>query len=119
MKRLKSNYVDNCLIGCVYGFNSSSYDINVIKKYLPQVLMKHSKIFGNVSTSEKLWIRLIEEELGRGVEQNKRIAPYNVDAYDGESNTVYEFRGCFFHGCSKCYKPSDVNPLTETQCRFI
>jgi hypothetical protein len=41
----------------VYGFNSTSYDINVIKKYLPQLLMKHNKKHGNVSKSEKLWIR--------------------------------------------------------------
>lgn len=25
----------------VYGFNSATYEISVIKKYLPQVLMKH------------------------------------------------------------------------------
>jgi hypothetical protein len=43
----------------VYGFNSSSYDLNVIKKYLPQVLAKHSKMQGNISKSEKLWIRSI------------------------------------------------------------
>jgi hypothetical protein len=97
-------------------FNSSSYDINVIKKYLPQVLMKHNKKFGNVSKSEKLWIHSIEEELGRHVEQNKRIAPYNVHGYDEESNTVYEFNGCFFHGCSKCYKMSIL--LQETQWAF-
>jgi hypothetical protein len=70
--------------------------------------MKHNKKFGNVSKSEKLCIHSIEEELGRDVEQNKRIAPYNVDGYDEESNTVYEFHGCFFHGCSKCYLTGDA-----------
>ncbi|OAJ39748.1 hypothetical protein BDEG_23574 [Batrachochytrium dendrobatidis JEL423] len=103
----------------VYGFNSSSYDINVIKKYLPQVLMKYNKKHGNVSKSEKLWIRSIEEELGRNIEQNKRIGRYNADGYDGETNTVYEFNGCFFHGCRKCYHPDDVNPHTGDKMNVL
>ena len=69
---------------------SEGDDINVIKKYLPQVLMKHNKKHGNVSKSEKLWIRSIEEELGRNIEQNKRIGRYNADGYDEETNTAYE-----------------------------
>ena len=26
-----------------------------------------------------------------------------VDGYDAETKTVYEFHGCFFHGCPKCF----------------
>ena len=26
-----------------------------------------------------------------------------VDGYDASTNTVYEFHGCVFHGCPKCY----------------
>ena len=32
----------------VYGFNSNSYDLNVIKKYSPQILAKQSKKQGNI-----------------------------------------------------------------------
>ena len=28
---------------------------------------------------------------------------YNVDGFHKESNTVYEYHGCIFHGCRKCY----------------
>ncbi|OAJ37314.1 hypothetical protein BDEG_21349 [Batrachochytrium dendrobatidis JEL423] len=35
-----------------------------------------------------LWIRSIEQELGRDIEQNKTIAKYNVDGYDDKTNTV-------------------------------
>lgn len=28
---------------------------------------------------------------------------YKVDGYSKETNTVYEFNGCFFHGCPSCY----------------
>ena len=36
---------------------------------------------------------------------------YKVDGYDEENKTVYEFNGCYFHGCQKCYGPMDVNKL--------
>ena len=28
---------------------------------------------------------------------------YNVDGYHAASNTVYEYHGCIFHVCRKCY----------------
>ena len=111
-KRSRSQLLDWLDVLPVYGFNSSSYDINVIKNYLAQVLMKHNKKHGNVSKSEKLWIRLIEEELGQNIERNKRIGRYNADGYVEKTNTAYELDGCFFHGCKKFYKPDDINPLT-------
>ena len=29
-----------------------------------------------------------------------------VDGYDAETKTVYQFHGCFFHGCPKCFPNS-------------
>ena len=34
---------------------------------------------------------------------------YKVDGFCEETNTVYEFCGCFWHGCPNCYKPNIVN----------
>ena len=28
---------------------------------------------------------------------------YNMEGYHAASNTVYEYHGCIFHGCRKCY----------------
>ena len=28
---------------------------------------------------------------------------YNVDGFHADSNTVYEYQGCIFHGCKRCY----------------
>ncbi len=40
-----------------------------------------------------------------GGEQAIRIAgrAINVDGYNHEHKTVYEFHGCFFHGCPSCF----------------
>ena len=27
---------------------------------------------------------------------------YTVDGYDADSDTLYEFQGCFWHGCPNC-----------------
>ena len=31
-----------------------------------------------------------------------RIGPYLVDGYDPNTKIVYEYNGCWFHGCSQC-----------------
>jgi hypothetical protein len=36
-----------------------------------------------------------------------------VDGYDKKTNTVYEFHGCIWHGCPRCYKPDYVNPINH------
>ena len=38
---------------------------------------------------------------------------YKVDGFCEETNTVYEFYGCFWHGCPKCYKPNIVNSKNQ------
>jgi hypothetical protein len=38
-----------------------------------------------------------------------RIGKYNIDGYDSETNTVYEFYGCFFHGYPRCYTTKDAS----------
>ena len=37
-----------------------------------------------------------------------RVGPQRVlvDGYDASTNTVYEFHGCLWHGCPKCFKNS-------------
>lgn len=32
-----------------------------------------------------------------------------VDGYCEETNTVYQFHGCFWHGCPKCFDPDRIN----------
>ena len=41
---------------------------------------------------------------------------YTVDGYDEETNTVYEFQGCFFHVCRTCY-PNRTEPHSRLENR--
>ena len=38
---------------------------------------------------------------------------YRADGYCRETNTIYEFDGCYFHGCPCCYDPNDTNTICK------
>ena len=57
---------------------------------------------------------------------------YTVDGYDVHTNTIYEFQGCFWHGCPACYpnrgeshrrledrSPKDVYQCTQKKLHFL
>jgi hypothetical protein len=38
---------------------------------------------------------------------------YKADGYCPIMNEIIEFHGCLWHGCPKCFSPSDINPKTK------
>ena len=38
-----------------------------------------------------------------------------VDGFCKSTNTVYEFQGCFWHGCEKCYTKDTINPWNQVE----
>ena len=36
-----------------------------------------------------------------------------VDGFCKKTNTVYEFQGCFWHGCQLCYTQDRINPVNQ------
>ena len=42
----------------------------------------------------------------------RELPHYSVDGYCAETRTVYEFLGCYYHGC-KCQPFRNVKPLTS------
>ena len=36
-----------------------------------------------------------------------------VDGFCKKTNTVYEFQGCFWHGCQHCYTQDRINPVNQ------
>ena len=43
--------------------------------------------------------------------REKRIGKLPVDGWCAEARTAYQFHGCFFHGCPKCYDQTEINSL--------
>ena len=46
--------------------------------------------------------------------KEKRVGPYLVDGYDAQTDTAYEFDGCYYHGCP-CISTANK---TERQITF-
>jgi hypothetical protein len=38
---------------------------------------------------------------------------YKVDGYNVKTNTVYEFHGCYWHGCPLCFSPVETNKTNK------
>jgi hypothetical protein len=42
-----------------------------------------------------------------------RVGNYYVDGFDASSKRIFEYYGCFFHGCGKCFDGDLKNPQTR------
>ncbi|XP_074648849.1 uncharacterized protein LOC141904197 [Tubulanus polymorphus] len=72
----------------------------------------------NFSKMAIIWLRWVSEKQGIRLKHalnggEERIGKYSVDGYDEATITVYEFHGCLFHGCPKCYS----NPRIKSAIR--
>ena len=45
----------------------------------------------------------------------KKIGGDYVDGFDEDMNTVYQFHGCYYHGCLNCYSPHVYNEKLSLQ----
>lgn len=45
---------------------------------------------------------------------------YYANGYDKDTNTIFEYHGCFYHGCLKCYKNrNNINQLIKKTYREL
>ncbi|MDI9312523.1 MAG: DNA polymerase [Limnohabitans sp.] len=48
-----------------------------------------------------------------------RVGPYYVDAFDPQNKYVYEYNGCFFHGCAYCrYLTKKLPDTAENKSKY-
>lgn len=64
------------------------------------------------------WLEHLREETGADIRHAENGGEfkvpgtnYSVDGFCRETNTVYEFYGCLFHGCPVCYDPEAMAGL--------
>ena len=77
-----------------------------------------------VSFAQLEWLHHIESTTGgdiiyKGGKHNKEESfrfnnkLYRVDGFCEETNTIYEFLGCWYHGCLKCRDETIVHPWSK------
>ncbi|KAJ8915407.1 hypothetical protein NQ315_008296 [Exocentrus adspersus] len=64
------------------------------------------------------WLVWMEKEQNINIvcaakQQEARVAGVKVDGYCAETNQVFEFHGCYYHGCPACFKNSRDEPLRD------
>lgn len=94
-------------------YNLPCYPNNNTRKNLKKIKENITKDFigKKYKNSQKSinWIKGIVEKEKKNIMHNENggeyIIPntrYRVDGYCPETNTIYEFYGCYYHGCKKC-----------------
>jgi hypothetical protein len=78
----------------------------------------------NTSRKCRQWLRYTEMREGIFIQSadnvgEKRVDKYLLDGYCEETKTAYEFHGCYWHGCPKCYQPATYNTIKNFTMRYI
>ena len=90
-------------------------------KYMPEntigIIKDVSK--NTCSKTSIQWLKYISETqnvyIQHAMNGGEHVIPPvgKVDSFCKTTNTVYEFQGCFWHGCSKCYTEDRINPVNQ------
>ena len=67
----------------------------------------------NTSIKEMEWLYHIETTEKKILKRQYKINNIFVDGYDTTTNTAYQFNGCYWHGCLKCYKANTLNKTKQ------
>ncbi|XP_055345700.1 uncharacterized protein LOC129593397 [Paramacrobiotus metropolitanus] len=70
----------------------------------------------NQSEIAKKWLAWMESQEDYEIESvltgaEHQIGPYFVDGFRPDINHVYEFYGCWYHGCPRCHAGDTIHPL--------
>ena len=99
------------------------YRSNYMPKKTIAIVPEYAKT-DNFSKTSIMWLNYVSTTKGYGVNikhalngGEKKLTiddkTYKVDGFCKETNTVYEFYGCFWHGCPKCWRPNIINTKNQ------
>lgn len=78
------------------------------------------KCYSNHSKVQIQWLELLSNlyniNIQHAMNEGEFTIPttrYKADGYCGETNTIYEFHGDYFHGNPKIFKPEEMNKLCK------
>lgn len=66
------------------------------------------------SQVEHEYLCYIEHTQNVALKRGQIIIGATVDGYDEETKTIYQFHGCFWHGCRRCFQGGDRNARSKT-----
>ena len=70
------------------------------------------------SISGNVYIDWIEWKIGIQLIREHRIGQYFVDAFSPTENCIYEYLGCYFHGCPVCIEEGRIENTNEMKAKY-
>jgi hypothetical protein len=87
------------------------------EEYLHLLNLNDTRHNARCSKGQIEWLRVLECKFCIKINHVKNVGEYRInnsryfaDGYCEENNTIFEFNGCFYHGCKKCFlNRDDIN----------
>ena len=125
MLKFREDFITIANIDPLQYITIASVCMNVYRsKFMPKNtigIIKDSvknKTFSKISMNWVNWISDTHNiHIQHAMNGGEHVIP-NVGKVDGfckNTNTVYEFQGCFWHGCEKCYTKNTINPWNQVE----
>lgn len=78
----------------------------------------------NVSKKSIIWLKYLANKDKIQIKNNtnggeKKVGNFFLDGFCAEKKTIYEFNGCFWHGCLQCYTSNTWNPVKQCTMKTI
>jgi G:T-mismatch repair DNA endonuclease (very short patch repair protein) len=78
----------------------------------------------NYSVKSIKWLKYVSQKDGINIRHacnggEVTVGKYKVDGFCKETNTIYQFHGCYFHGCKKCYNELTVNKVSRYNMKYL
>ena len=124
--KLREDFIKIENIDCLQYITIASVCMTIYRSnYMPKdtiaIVPEYAKT-DNYSKMSIMWLNYMSKNKNftiqhalNGGEKKFKIddKTYKVDGFCEETNTVYEFYGCFWHGCPNCYKPNIINSKNQ------
>jgi hypothetical protein len=101
----------------IVGNSHEKQDSIVCREWLTHLNKNNNN---NIFREYPIWVKpkkdcdIHENKVGKKLCQYYNLKrPFTVDGFDDTTNTVYQFQGCYWHGCRKC-NPENVVKYDKT-----
>ena len=126
MMNLRENFIQLENVDCLQSITIASVCMTIYRSnYMPNktiaIVPEYAKT-DNYSKMSIMWLNYMSKAKGLNIQHalngGEKVLTigdktYKVDGFCEETNTVYEFYGCFWHGCPNCYKPNIINSKSQ------
>ena len=78
--------------------------------WLNEVMRTQNIILNHALNGHRLGAGEMYVQIAEHFRDKQKLKSLKVDGFHWASNTVYEFQGCYYHGCPICFEPDQIVP---------